>query len=383
MQIKRGNKTVLALEIAFLLIAIIYIVLLPNASNLFRSIFLIAILLFFCIFSYSHLGYRTDHNYLKWPTIWLILANTLLFALILGAVGVFTDFTTEHFVLSWENVLQNILPLAIISVEIELFRYIVVSRAENNRPVIIAFVLISAAVFLGDIPHQIAGAGSDIVVIITTTLAVRILATSLVCTYLARHFGFAPALIYRLIVVLGMLVFPIWPQMSAWHSLILAIAFPIFTLIITRHHELFAERNHARARAFNLSFFSFPIIVILAFFFILNSGITGFNTLAIASNSMQPVYSRGDIVIYQECKLSEISVGDILVFKRGNRIITHRVVEIRGEGEDRRFIVKGDNNLTADDYSVSNDDVRGVVRIVGHYIGYPSLILNSISETEE
>ena len=383
MQIKRGNKTILALEIAFLLIAIIYIVLLPFANNLFRNLFLICILLFFCIFSYSRLGFKTDHNYLKWPTIWLIFANTFLFALILGAVGVFTDFTTEHFNPSAENIIQNILPLIAISIEIEFFRYVIMSKVEKNVPIIIAFILISSAIFFGDIPRQIAGAGSDIVAILTTTLAVRIVATSIVCTYITRHFGFLPALIYRLIVVLAILVFPIWPQISALHSLIFAIAFPVFTMIVLRHHELFSERNHARARAFNLSFFSFPVIIILAFFLILNSGITDYNTLAIASNSMQPTYSRGDIVIYQERALSEISVGDILVFKRGNRIITHRVVEIRGEGEDRRFIVKGDNNLAADDYSVSNDDVRGVVRIIGHYIGYPSLILNGISETEE
>ena len=105
--------------------------------------------------------------------------------------------------------------------------------------------------------------------------------------------------------------------------------------------------------------------------------------MAIASNSMRPTYGRGDIVIYKQIEPSEIQVNDILVFKRGNQIITHRVIEIRGKGESRRFIVKGDNNESPDDYSVSADDVRGTVRVVGHYIGYPSLMLNGISETEE
>ncbi len=121
----------------------------------------------------------------------------------------------------------------------------------------------------------------------------------------------------------------------------------------------------------------------MAFFVALNTGVTGYEILAIASNSMHPTYDRGDIVIYERVDASEVNANDILVFKRGNHIITHRVVEVRGAGEDLRFIVRGDNNDAADDYSVSADDVRGTVRVVGHYIGYPSLMLNGISETEE
>ena len=382
MHIKRGNKTVLALEIAFLLIATIYIALLTNASDLVRNVYIISILLFFCIFSLRHLGYKQENHYLKMPTIWLIVATAGLFALMLAAVGVFTDFTTEYGP-TFDSLYGKILPLFIISVEIELFRYAVIGKVEKNEPILIAFTLISDTIFLANIPHEVASVAYNVVIITTVILTFRILLTGFMCTYLSNHFGFVPALIYRLIVVLGILIMPIWPQMSPVLTLIFTIAFPLFTLIIVRHHEIFAERHHAKARAFNLSFFTLPVIVILAFFAVLNSGITGYEMLAIASNSMQPTYSRGDIVIYKRNDPSEIQVNDILVFKRGNHIITHRVVEIRGSGDDLRFIVKGDNNSEADDYSVSADDVRGTVRVVGHYIGYPSLMLNGISETEE
>ncbi|MBR0134370.1 signal peptidase I [Candidatus Saccharibacteria bacterium] len=382
MRIKRGNKTVLALEIAFLLIATIYIVLLTGAPELVRNLYIICILLFFCIFSIRHLGYKQENSYLKMPVIRLILATAGIFAFLLAAVGVFTTFTTEYQP-SFESLYQKIVPLFIISVEIELFRYAVIGKVEKNVPILIAFALISATLFLADIPHEVAKVGNNVVIITTITLTIRILATSFVCTYLSNHFGFVTALIYRCIVVLGMLLSPIWPVMGAWLTLIFTVAFPFFVFIIIRHHEVFSERHHAKARAFNLSFFSLPIIIVLAFFAILNSGITGYEMLAIASDSMRPTYSRGDIVIYKQNDPSEITIDDILVFKRGNRIITHRVVEIRGSGEDLRFIVKGDNNESADEYSVSVDDVRGTVRIVGHYIGYPSLILNGINETEE
>jgi signal peptidase len=383
MHIKRGNKTVLALEIAFLLIATIYIALLSGAPDLVRNLYVVCTLIFFCIFALRHLGFKQDNDYLKMPTIWLILATSGIFALLLGAIGVFTDFTTEHYQPTWEVLWQSTLPLIIIAIEIELFRYAVIGKVEKNVPVLLAFALISSTIFLADIPHQVATVGNNVVIITTITLTIRILATSLLCTYLSNHFGFLSALIYRFIVVLRVVIFPIWPNMSAMLTLIIVTAFPIFTFIIVRHHEIFSEHNHAKARAFNISFFSFPIIVVLAFFAILNTGITGYEMMAIASNSMRPTYGRGDIVIYKQIEPSEIQVNDILVFKRGNQIITHRVIEIRGKGENRRFIVKGDNNESPDDYSVSADDVRGTVRVVGHYIGYPSLMLNGISETEE
>ena len=112
MHIKRGNKTVLALEIAFLLIATIYIALLTNASDLVRNVYIISILLFFCIFSLRHLGYKQENHYLKMPTIWLIVATAGLFALILAAVGVFTDFTTEYGP-TFDSLYGKILPLFI------------------------------------------------------------------------------------------------------------------------------------------------------------------------------------------------------------------------------------------------------------------------------
>ncbi len=377
MQIKRSNTT-RALEVAYLLMAAIYAILLPSAPSAARSYFLVAVLAFFCIFTISHLGLKQDNSFLKAPAIRLLIGNVILFTIILFLVGAFTGFTQLQY--NWTHVWQKLLPAILISVGIELFRYALIGSKNKTRTAII-FALITSIFFLANIPSEIKGQDYINVVIITTIW--RIFATEAMCSYLTTRIGFVPALLYRLVMALHLVILPFWPKLGAALGLIFALAFPILTFIVVRHQELFAERHHAKARIFNFSFFSFPIIIILGFFAILNSGITGYHTLAIASNSMQPEYSRGDMVIYRECAESDISVGDILVFRRGDRVITHRVVEIRGNNGEQRFIVKGDHNQAIDDYSVAYDEVYGIVYVVGHYIGYPALIFNQVSETEE
>ena len=174
MYIKRGNKTVLALEIAFLLIAVIYAILLSSTSELIRYPFLILILLFFCVFSLKHLGFKRDNYFLKTPTMWLIGANAIMFGIILGFIGVFTDFTQDNFSLSFIGIWQKIIPLLAISIEIELFRYIAIGKVEKNMPVLIAFALISSTIFLADIPNQLALIEGSQIPLAAATFAVRI-----------------------------------------------------------------------------------------------------------------------------------------------------------------------------------------------------------------
>jgi len=68
-----------------------------------------------------------------------------------------------------------------------------------------------------------------------------------------------------------------------------------------------------------------------------------------ATGSMRPVFDEGHngirIVPKNE---DQISVGDIISFKRGENLIVHRVVE-KGEDENGTyFVTKGDNNLQSD-----------------------------------
>lgn len=87
-------------------------------------------------------------------------------------------------------------------------------------------------------------------------------------------------------------------------------------------------------------------------------GIYMFN---IVSESMEPTFYKNDLVIVKKCEANELTKGDIITFKQGDRIISHRILGITKEKEGVKIITKGDNNEVQDRDMVSIDNVYGKV----------------------
>lgn len=73
---------------------------------------------------------------------------------------------------------------------------------------------------------------------------------------------------------------------------------------------------------------------------------------AISSESMEPVYYEGDVVLLTKVDPSQLDIGDIIVFedKDGGIPIVHRIVEVQKEEGILYFVTKGDNNAFKDTY---------------------------------
>jgi signal peptidase len=71
----------------------------------------------------------------------------------------------------------------------------------------------------------------------------------------------------------------------------------------------------------------------------------GGQALTVMSGSMEPVIHTGDVVITKRIAPLDARVGDIVTFRspeHNNRLLTHRVREIRAKGGDVYFVTKGD-----------------------------------------
>jgi len=80
-----------------------------------------------------------------------------------------------------------------------------------------------------------------------------------------------------------------------------------------------------------------------------------FTAFEVITGSMSPTIEIGDMVVVEIDK-SQINVGDIIVFKEQNSIITHRVTEIK----DKNIITKGDAN-NAKDKPIKEEYIIGKV----------------------
>ena len=81
--------------------------------------------------------------------------------------------------------------------------------------------------------------------------------------------------------------------------------------------------------------------------------IFGYSLYVIASPSMTPELEVGDMIISRKYDGGELQVGQVVEYvgKSGDmagKIITHKIVRITGEGDDRVIVTKGTANLNED-----------------------------------
>lgn len=88
--------------------------------------------------------------------------------------------------------------------------------------------------------------------------------------------------------------------------------------------------------------------------------IFGYSPLTVLSNSMNPDFFAGDMVLIKHGNAKDIKVGDVITFKNSeNKYITHRVTEVSKNNGAIHFVTKGDNNNIADEEVVTSSNVVG------------------------
>ena len=93
---------------------------------------------------------------------------------------------------------------------------------------------------------------------------------------------------------------------------------------------------------------------------------------------MEPKINIGDIVIEKSIKNKEeeIKIGDIISYRSGQTIITHRIINIEeDENGILRITTKGDNNNTEDSERILINNIEGKVIMIIPKIGYITLLL--------
>jgi signal peptidase len=123
-------------------------------------------------------------------------------------------------------------------------------------------------------------------------------------------------------------------------------------------------------------FKTFAIIIVLTlggFLFLLSNHVGGFRAFTVMSASMEPTIPTGALVITQKIFPKELHGGDVITFLRPNNskeFITHRVNKTEHSGRLTAFKTKGDNNKTADTWTVAGGSVIGKVILTIPYLGY-------------
>ncbi len=75
--------------------------------------------------------------------------------------------------------------------------------------------------------------------------------------------------------------------------------------------------------------------------------------------SMEPELKVGDIVLVKEVNEGELKKDDIISFRQGQGVVTHRIIEL--DENEKKYKTKGDNNNVEDKEEITYAQVEGKV----------------------
>jgi signal peptidase len=94
----------------------------------------------------------------------------------------------------------------------------------------------------------------------------------------------------------------------------------------------------------------------------------GWRPVVVTSGSMGPTVRTGDVVVAMPYDGQDIGVGTVIVFSQNDKLVTHRISEVRDDGT---FLTAGDANQGQDSSPVAPSQVEGVGRILVPSVGLP------------
>lgn len=121
-----------------------------------------------------------------------------------------------------------------------------------------------------------------------------------------------------------------------------------------------------------ITFLLFALLLAVAFLVITTraSGgepsLFGYQLKIVLSGSMEPEIKTGSVIAVKPVEDStDFKVNDIITFVDSrNQIVTHRIIDVIGSGENQQYVTKGDNN--------EHPDVEPVLRenVIAKYSGF-------------
>lgn len=121
------------------------------------------------------------------------------------------------------------------------------------------------------------------------------------------------------------------------------------------------------------------VVVFAALILIAVPRLTGSTTYAVLTNSMEPRYPPGTLLVVKPHAFASLGTGDVITYQVESgkpAVVTHRIVSIGATQKgERTVITKGDNNALSDVAPVREVQVRGKLFYAVPYAGFVATTL--------
>ena len=379
------RRTTDLLSCALIVYGIVFQIIISNSSFKYVNSLTAAFIIIILALSISLFGFKKNVNTnLKKSIFNVTLIFILTYFVITYAIGFIFGFNKNAYSLELSGIISNIISPIIVLICIELIRYI---YFENNKfsKQSIGFIVFSIIIFEICINVRLVDLLSVKVLFITsTTVILPIIAKNILLSYLTFNVGYRPSILYRLIMDLYIFIIPVIPAFNDYLTSVIGILFPMLLYVYCT--RIIEEYYNGYEYNYNVNKFH-PLdalyLIIIGLFIGLISGKSPYTIMGIGSNSMSPYINKGDAVIIKTpTKQKDIKSGDVIAFShkdsKDNKVVIHRISEIKKRKGKTYYITKGDANNTTDEVDVLYSDIIGEVKFNIKYIAYPTVYLNEL-----
>ncbi|MFF1252999.1 signal peptidase I [Pseudarthrobacter sp. NPDC058329] len=139
------------------------------------------------------------------------------------------------------------------------------------------------------------------------------------------------------------------------------------------------RRQHRRHPALRVLGAGASFILLIAAAFaaltlVIVPAVTGSQTYSVLTNSMNPHYGPGTLLIVKPVDADTLRTGDVITYQLESGrsdVITHRIISVTADQEGNRLLLtKGDNNSAPDDNPVTEVQLRGKLFYAVPWAGY-------------
>lgn len=357
----------------------------PTRYSLIINPLLMVILSLIIIFTHNNNFNRAQKNLKRYAkSVFIVM---LVYILVYCILGLIFGFVRSPFSKQIGTLLKNVWQYIVSAIAIEYVRSTILKANKRNKLIIfitiIIFILISVNVpyLLNTFNNKEASFSYIFGTIIP------LIFSEVLCTYLVLVGNYKLSIIYSGFNKAIVILLPVYPNLDWFSNGILGILLPIITYVVVKYDVVQSDKKIKRykKREYN------PILYIPLFTFVITFvafmiGLFKYEPIAILSNSMYPIFSRGDVIIFYnptEIEKNEIKVGDIIIYAYKGQYISHRVIKIVDKYDEIVFETKGDNNNSPDLELVKKNQIKGIYKFSVKYVGYPSVYLNDFIKGKE
>lgn len=317
---------------------------------------------------------KTNSIYYKEVSKYMLIFS-LLYISIYYIIGLYAGYYKATYQFSIWTLLNQILPIILIIISSELLRKEFLSfDTRFSRIMIFIYGIIIDLIIYTNIYNldNYKGFFDSLGYVFFASIS-----GTLLYNYISKKFGIKPNIIYRIITTIYLYIIPITPDIHMYFKAFARIVYPIMIILVIqdsyeKNKKILEIKNKTIRRIITIL-----LLLFIMFFTMIISCRFRFGLMVVGSSSMYNTIEKGDAVIY-DSKYSPLNVGEIILFKKNDIIIIHRVVKIENTNDEVRIFTKGDNNLQVDSGYTTIENVKGKVKFKIKKIGFPTIWVNEL-----